>query len=69
MVAMKPYIGKEIAIQTNAQTVFKTCVDGVVTVITFADLKVDQRVVIGGTVDNTAPTDKQFIAKRVLVKR
>jgi len=69
MVAMKPYIGEEVAIQTTTETVFKTCVDGVVTELTFADLKVDQRVVIGGTVDNTAPTDKQFIAKRVLVKQ
>jgi hypothetical protein len=69
MVAMKPYIGEEVAIQTTTETVFKTCVDGVVTELTFADLKVDQRVVVGGAVDNTAPTDKQFIAKRVLVKQ
>jgi hypothetical protein len=68
MVAMKPYIGEEVTIQTTTETVFRTCVDAVVTQLTFADLKVDQRVVVGGTVDNTAPGDKQFVAKRVLVK-
>lgn len=69
IVAMRPYIGKVVAIQTTTETAFKTCVNGTVTVIAFAALELNQRVVVGGTVDNTAPTDKQFIAKRVLVKK
>jgi hypothetical protein len=68
MKAMKPLVGDEVTFQTTVDTIFMKWVDGVCTPITFADLAVNDKVRVGGTVDNTAAPDKQFIAKRITVK-
>lgn len=68
MRAMRGYVGDEVVFQTLATTRYLKKVDRVVTTITFDDVRVDDTVVVNGRVDNTQPKDKQFIAKRVLVK-
>jgi hypothetical protein len=68
MVALKPFTGDEVIFTITADTVFKKCVDEVCTPIVFGDVVLGDNVLVGGTVDNTAPDDKQFIAKRVIVR-
>jgi len=66
--ALKPLVGQDVIFQSTATTIFKKCVDDVVIAITFADIVPGDKVVLGGTVDKTAPVDEQLILKRVLVK-
>ncbi len=68
MVAMRAWLGEEIVLQIGDATRLLKRVDGVTSPITLADIAIDDKVTVNGLVDNTQPTDKEFIARRVLVR-
>jgi hypothetical protein len=68
MRAMRAYVGDEVTLQTTDATKFRKCVDGVTTTITCAEIAVEDVVVVNGSVDNTEPTDRIFVVRRLLVK-
>lgn len=68
MVAMRAWLGEEIVLQVGDATRLLKRVDGVTGPITLADVAIDDAVTVNGLVDNTQPTDKELIARRVLVR-
>jgi len=67
--ALRAYIGEDVTFLTTDATRFRLRVDGTTSTITLADIVVDDKVTVWGYADNQDPTDRIYVARRILVRR
>ena len=65
---VKEFIGSELSLKLTAKAVVAKVAGGDIAKITLADLKVGDKVLVLGKVDNTDPSNAVYFARFVLVK-